>query len=365
MLSGLADKYGWPQGDEGAGDHARAAATFLTGVHVKKTEGADIQGGVSMDQIAAQGARAARRSSRRSSSPSSRSNSSARATPATAARMPTRSPGAVRRRRCRWRTTRARCSSACSAAATAPIRRRARRASQKEQEHSRFGRRHESPGCSGGLGTATSVRSTEYLEAVRDVERRIQKAEEQSERELPVVDQPAGIPGTFEEHAKLMFDLLLLAFQTDLTRVTTFMLGRESERPGLPGDRRARFAPSDVASSERSGEAAEAGEDQHVPHASSSPISWSGCGTRPTATARCSITRCCSTARASATATFTCTTICRWCSSAAAAADQGRTPCPLSEGHAGHEPLHHHARHAGRARSLGDSTGRLEYLTDI
>ncbi len=53
ILSGLADKYGWPQGDEGTGDHARAAATFLTGVHVKKTEGADIRGGVSMDQIAA------------------------------------------------------------------------------------------------------------------------------------------------------------------------------------------------------------------------------------------------------------------------------------------------------------------------
>src|SRR5439155_25452612 len=53
VISGLADKYGWPQGDEGTGDHARAAATFLTGVHVKKTEGADIQGGISMDQIAA------------------------------------------------------------------------------------------------------------------------------------------------------------------------------------------------------------------------------------------------------------------------------------------------------------------------
>src|SRR5918994_4100753 len=53
VLSGLEDKYGWPQADEGAGDHARASATFLTGVHVKKTEGADIRGGVSMDQIAA------------------------------------------------------------------------------------------------------------------------------------------------------------------------------------------------------------------------------------------------------------------------------------------------------------------------
>ena len=68
---------------------------------------------------------------------------------------------------------------------------------------------------------------SEYLEAVRDIERRIQRAEEQSGRELPMVDQPAGIPASFEEHAKLLFDLQVLAYQTDLTRVITFMLGRE------------------------------------------------------------------------------------------------------------------------------------------
>ena len=94
VLSGLADKYGWPQADEGAGDHARAAATFLTGVHAKKTEGADIRGGVSMDQIAAQ---ALGNETQLASLElaSSRSSCSAPATPATAAPTPTPSPGAA------------------------------------------------------------------------------------------------------------------------------------------------------------------------------------------------------------------------------------------------------------------------------
>ena len=78
-----------------------------------------------------------------------------------------------------------------------------------------------------GLGPADQVRVNEYLEAVRDIERRIQKAEEQSDRELPEVVQPAGIPATYGEHAKLMCDLLLLAYQTDLTRVSTYMMARE------------------------------------------------------------------------------------------------------------------------------------------
>lgn len=67
----------------------------------------------------------------------------------------------------------------------------------------------------------------QYLDAVRDVERRIQLAEAQSDRELPFLEQPAGVPQTYEEHAKLMFDMQVLAYQTDLTRVITFMMGRE------------------------------------------------------------------------------------------------------------------------------------------
>ncbi len=78
-----------------------------------------------------------------------------------------------------------------------------------------------------GLGPRDRVKLRQYLEAVRDVERRIQKAEEQSAEELPVVDQPPGIPDTFGEHARLMFDLQALAYRTDLTRVTTCMMGRE------------------------------------------------------------------------------------------------------------------------------------------
>jgi len=77
------------------------------------------------------------------------------------------------------------------------------------------------------LGSGDRVKLGQYLEAVRDIERRIQLAEKQSDREVPVVDQPAGIPATFREHAKLMFDLLALAYETDLTRVATFMMGRE------------------------------------------------------------------------------------------------------------------------------------------
>ena len=67
----------------------------------------------------------------------------------------------------------------------------------------------------------------EYLDAVREVERRIQIGEERGARELPTVESPEGIPFSYEEHAKLMFDLQVLAYRTDLTRVNTFMVGRE------------------------------------------------------------------------------------------------------------------------------------------
>src|SRR5581483_420863 len=77
------------------------------------------------------------------------------------------------------------------------------------------------------LSTGDRAKLGEYLESVRDVERRIQNAEAQRFDNLPVVAHPAGIPATFEEHAKLMLDLQVLAYQCDLTRVITFMVGRE------------------------------------------------------------------------------------------------------------------------------------------
>ena len=82
------------------------------------------------------------------------------------------------------------------------------------------------------LGPDDRTKVEEYTEAVRDVERRIQKAEEQSDLELPTMDQPQGAPPVFEDHLAVMLDLQLLAFQSDLTRVITFMIGKEqSARP--------------------------------------------------------------------------------------------------------------------------------------
>jgi hypothetical protein len=85
-----------------------------------------------------------------------------------------------------------------------------------------------------GLGPVDRRKVAEYLDAVRDVERRIQKAEEQSTKEMPFVAQPAGIPTDFEQQAKLMFDLQLLALQTDLTRVFTYVMARESAIRSYP-----------------------------------------------------------------------------------------------------------------------------------
>ncbi|MBM62366.1 MAG: hypothetical protein CL484_05400 [Acidobacteria bacterium] len=77
------------------------------------------------------------------------------------------------------------------------------------------------------LGSSDRLKLGAYLDAVRDVERRIQVAEAQGDREVPLMARPMGVPADFSEHAGLMYDLQLLAHQTDRTRVTTFMSGHE------------------------------------------------------------------------------------------------------------------------------------------
>ena len=85
------------------------------------------------------------------------------------------------------------------------------------------------------VGPRDSSKLEEYTDAVRDVERRIQRAEGQADVDPTVVDQPQGPPPrVFEEHLQLMFDLQFLALQTDLTRVVTFMLGREQSTRSFP-----------------------------------------------------------------------------------------------------------------------------------
>jgi hypothetical protein len=82
------------------------------------------------------------------------------------------------------------------------------------------------------LGAQDQTKVNEYTDAIRDVERRIQKAEEQRDLQLPAMEAPSGVPPVFEDHLALMLDLQLLSFQSDLTRVISFMIGKEqSARP--------------------------------------------------------------------------------------------------------------------------------------
>ena len=85
------------------------------------------------------------------------------------------------------------------------------------------------------LGPSDRAKVAEYLDSVREVERRIQKAEANTqENPLPDLDRPTGVPVSYAEHAKLMFDLQLLAFQGDVTRVITFQLARETSNRTYP-----------------------------------------------------------------------------------------------------------------------------------
>jgi hypothetical protein len=89
-------------------------------------------------------------------------------------------------------------------------------------------------GLRGQLGAHDRAKLSNYLDNVREVERRIQQAETQHARELTLVDKPVGIPDAFGEHAALMFELLAIAWQADLSHVFTFMMSRESSQRTFP-----------------------------------------------------------------------------------------------------------------------------------
>jgi hypothetical protein len=85
------------------------------------------------------------------------------------------------------------------------------------------------------LGPGDRSKVTNYLDTIREVERRIQKAEsETADGRLPDLDRPVGVPAAYADHAKLMFDLQVLAWQGDVTRVITFQLARETSNRTYP-----------------------------------------------------------------------------------------------------------------------------------
>ena len=226
VLSGLDHYTGNSLGD-GAGDHARAGSTWLTGVHPKKTEGADIRSGISVDQVAAKefgkltvlpslelGLDDNRMVGGCDSGYScAYSNTISWSSPTTP--LPLESnPRALFERLFGDGET------------TDP----AVRALQSRQDRSILDFvRADTVRLSGTLGTGDRRKLTEYLDSIREIEQRIQKVEkhEQNAITLPTIERPAGIPPTFEEHADLMFDLMTIAFRADLTRVISMMIGRE------------------------------------------------------------------------------------------------------------------------------------------
>ncbi|HJZ97945.1 MAG TPA: DUF1552 domain-containing protein [Candidatus Solibacter sp.] len=87
----------------------------------------------------------------------------------------------------------------------------------------------------GKVGPSDRAKVNHYLDTVREVERRIQKAEAQArESRIPQVDRPLGVPAAYADHARLMFDLQVLAMQADVTRVITFQLARETSNRTYP-----------------------------------------------------------------------------------------------------------------------------------
>jgi len=223
VVTGLFSDQAEPLGD-GGGDHSRACGGYLTGVHVKKSDSI-VENAVSMDQIAA---RKFERETQLSSLQMTADENSllgscdlgySCAYSATLSWLtPTLPLMAENNPRVLFERM---FGSSDSTDARVRAARLQQDKSLLDSVNARVNQlQHE-------LGTADNRKMNDYLAALRDVERRIQKAEEQSSRELPDVHQPAGIPDTFEEQVRLLYDLQLLAYQSDLTRVITFMYGRE------------------------------------------------------------------------------------------------------------------------------------------
>jgi len=233
VIGGLDHHTGYALGD-GGGDHARAGACYLTGVHPKKTSGADIQAGVSVDQIiAARNSSLAAGSQTRFGSielgcEDSRTvgacdsgyscayqNSVSWRTP-TSPMPPETNPRTVFERMFGTEDL------------SVPPDVRARKAAARKSILDFVS--DDTRKLEADLGQADRHKIDEYLYAVREIEKRIENAEHDERQFTPSIDKPVGVPVLFADYLKLMFDIQVLAMQADLTRTATFMIGREGSQ---------------------------------------------------------------------------------------------------------------------------------------
>ena len=226
VLGNMMDHNGNALGD-GGGDHARAGGSFLTGVHPKKTSGKDIQVGISVDQVAANAIGGGTRlRSLELSCEDSRTvgncdsgyscaySNSFSWRSATTPNPPETNPRAVFERLFGGDDI------------TMPADVRAKRLADRRSILDLA--QQQTKRILGDLGSSDRRKVDEYLTAVREVESKIQRAEKEGLVEVSAgFERPTGVPFAYADYARLMFDLAALAFQTDATRVITIVMGRE------------------------------------------------------------------------------------------------------------------------------------------
>lgn len=231
VISGLKHDKAFANGD-GGGDHARANATFLTGVQARKTSGADIRAGISVDQVAANAVGQltklpslelscdeARRAGNCDSGYSCAYQFNLAWKNETMPIAPERDPRLAFERLF---------SNGLAGEAEAA---RAKRDFYNKSildfvnEDARTLQKH--------LGYTDRQKLDEYMSSIRDIERRITSAGKAA-KDMPAYNKPTGIPGSYEEHIRVMFDLMALAFQTDTTRVSSFLLAHDGSNRTFP-----------------------------------------------------------------------------------------------------------------------------------
>jgi len=232
VLSNLDQNQAAGKDFEIAGDHPRACTAWLTGAHAKMTSGADLQGGVSADQIAAR--------------------QFGKETQLASLEIGLESPEVVGACEAAYACAYYNTISWRNDTSPLPMENRPRALFERlfgdagtTDPEIRMALRKEDRSIIDvinasvkkmrlELGGTDRGKIDQYIEAIRDIERRMQLAEKQAGNDLPQVTSPVGAPEVFSDYFKLMTDLLVLAWQTDMTRVITFMMGHEMSGRAYP-----------------------------------------------------------------------------------------------------------------------------------
>ena len=234
VLSGLAQQNASPMGDEG-GDHARSLACFLTGTHPLKTDGANIRAGVSIDQVAAMqiGHRTRLPSLELGIDPSAQAGScDSGYSCAYSSNISWKSENMPMAKEIDPGLLFDRLFGAGPRDASPADRARRERRQRSVLDFVLEDARQ----LHAQLGTSDRRKIDEYFNAVREIERRIEQARafESGSRPAPGVARPGGTPPDLREHIRLMLDLMALAFQADVTRISTFMFANEASNRAYP-----------------------------------------------------------------------------------------------------------------------------------